>query len=280
VGEAITEVPRHVLEAFGIRGSVRPLPGGQGTSWQADWLVLKPHADEAEIDWLVGLCGRSSFDGVRVPEPVVASHGRFVVDGWYATTFTPGEPVGDNDRDPTAWLPVLAAGRAFHAAVCKEPPPPFLHRRSHRWAAADLIAWDRAAPLLPEQVASRLQLLQGLTWEEGLPPQLVHGDLSGNVLLSPDHVPAVIDISPYWRPPAYAQAIVVIDALLWWRTDLTLVDLAQPDAMPARMWWSLLSRAAIFRLLASSVAFDISSPDHASELQRFDSIIGRLTDHC
>ena len=32
--------------------------------------------------------------------------------------------------------------------------------------------------------------------------QLVHGDLSGNVLLAHGLPPAVIDFSPYWRPPA------------------------------------------------------------------------------
>ena len=52
---------------------------------------------------------------------------------------------------------------------------------------------------------------------EGLQPQLIHGDLSGTYSLSPDALPAVIDIAPYWRPTAYADAIVVIDALLWWQ---------------------------------------------------------------
>ena len=272
----MTEVPRHVLEAFGIRGSVRPLPGGQGTSWQADWLVLKPHADEVEISWLAGLCARSSFEGLRVPEPVAASHGRYVVDGWYATTFASGEPVADDNQDPTAWLPVLAAGRSFHAAVRQEQPPGFLHHRSHRWAAADQAAWTTHTGHLPEQIRLRLARLARLRRDEGLSDQLVHGDLSGNVLLAPDHPPAVIDVSPYWRPPAYAEAIVVIDALLWWRTDDAVVDLARPAGMDARTWTSLLARAAIFRLLASSVAFDVSSPHRAGELAQFDAIVDRL----
>ena len=45
--------------------------------------------------------------------------------------------------------------------------------------------------------------------------QLVHADLTGNVLLTRDAPPGIIDISPYWRPPAYAEGIVVADAMCW-----------------------------------------------------------------
>ena len=31
--------------------------------------------------------------------------------------------------------------------------------------------------------------------------------------------PAIIDFSPYWRPPAFASAIVVADALIWEGAD-------------------------------------------------------------
>ena len=48
-----------------------------------------------------------------------------------------------------------------------------------------------------------------------LPHQLVHGDLLGNVLYDDSLPPAVIDVSPAWRPARYADAIVVIDALGW-----------------------------------------------------------------
>ncbi len=34
------------------------------------------------------------------------------------------------------------------------------------------------------------------------PPQLVHGDLTGNLLFHTSLPPAVIDLSPYWRPTA------------------------------------------------------------------------------
>ena len=43
----------------------------------------------------------------------------------------------------------------------------------------------------------------------------MHGDLTGNVLFHESLPPAIIDFAPYYRPPQYASAIVVADALCW-----------------------------------------------------------------
>jgi hypothetical protein len=43
----------------------------------------------------------------------------------------------------------------------------------------------------------------------------VHGDLTNNVLLRAGQPPGIIDFSPYWRPPEYAEGIIVADALSW-----------------------------------------------------------------
>ena len=51
------------------------------------------------------------------------------------------------------------------------------------------------------------------------PCQLIHGDLSGNVLFHGQLPPAIIDFTPYWRPAGYASAIVVADALVWEGAD-------------------------------------------------------------
>jgi hypothetical protein len=36
--------------------------------------------------------------------------------------------------------------------------------------------------------------------------------------------PAIIDFSPYWRPTAYASAIVIADALIWEGADRQVLD--------------------------------------------------------
>jgi hypothetical protein len=54
--------------------------------------------------------------------------------------------------------------------------------------------------------------------------QLVHGDLTGNVLFHDELPPAIIDFVPYWRPTEYATAIVVTDAVLWENAPTELLN--------------------------------------------------------
>ena len=59
--------------------------------------------------------------------------------------------------------------------------------------------------------------------------------------------PAVIDLSPYWRPAAFATAIVVADALVWEGADETLLD-ALTTVEP---FDQMLVRALLYRLVAA-----------------------------
>ena len=99
-----------------------------------------------------------------------------------------------------------------------------------------------AATLLYRRVIERLAPLE-------LEDQLIHGDLTGNVLLDADDQPAVIDFSPYLRPARYADPIVIGDALLWEGADLDVLDLLGSDELSVQ----LLLRALVFRPLLSSV---------------------------
>ncbi|HET7902088.1 MAG TPA: TIGR02569 family protein [Candidatus Nanopelagicales bacterium] len=271
-------VPSAVLDAWGVAGHVDELEGGQGTSIRAGGLVLKPYADAALVAWHADLCDSLSPQGFRLPAPVASLDGRLVVAGWSATAFAEGSPVRDDDTSAASWLPVLDAGRAFHAAVDDRTRPPLLDARTDRWAGADRIAWSEApAAGAGERSGPLLDAARELVVDEGLPAQLVHGDLSGNVLLHPTLPPAVIDVSPYWRPAAYADAVVVVDALLWWRADERLISLARPADLETTRWRSLLARAAVFRLLA----FDEPSRtevDVARELPRYDALLGLISD--
>jgi len=73
--------------------------------------------------------------------------------------------------------------------------------------------------------------------------QLVHGDLTGNVVFAEGLPPGIIDFSPYWRPAAYAIGVVVADAVVWEGADLTLVDHVADRAEMGQC----LVRALIFR---------------------------------
>ena len=95
--------------------------------------------------------------------------------------------------------------------------------RQDWWAQADQAAWgERQVRFLPEFTAVARRLHKGL--EPLGPAQLVHGDLAGNVLFAAGLPAAIIDISPYWRPPAYSDGIVVADALCWHDAPASLLE--------------------------------------------------------
>jgi uncharacterized protein (TIGR02569 family) len=228
------------------------------------------------VIWHAHVCDRITATAFRLPAPVPAGDGRFVVEGWSATTFVTGRPVPEADGTVASWMAVLACSRAFHAAVAEEPGPPLLAARTDRWAKADRVAWGGGIPgEIGPQSQGPLRDVSELIIDEGLTPQVVHGDLSGNVLLAQGQPPAVIDVSPYWRPAAYADAIVVVDALLWWDADPALIEVARPATVPPTQWRSLLARALVFRLLA----FDEPRRDAVEvedQLPRYSTVLGQL----
>jgi hypothetical protein len=82
------------------------------------------------------------------------------------------------------------------------------------------------------------------------PEQIVHGDLTGNVLFAEPLAPAIIDFTPYWRPVGFASAVVVADAIAWHGATSALADALSDDGEPR----SMLARAALFRLITSDRA--------------------------
>lgn len=242
-GEASpTPPPGHVRRAFGATAHPERLTGGTGQSWRCGGLVLKPDGAPDGTSWLADLLADLPEDGFRLARPVRAADGRWAVDGWTASRWVVGEsgPVGH-------WPEVLAAARAFHRAVAGLPRPPALDARDDRWARADRAAWGEAAPSVAPALVGVVARLRTLAVPVDLPSQLVHGDLSGNVLVAAGArslAPAVIDVSPYWRPAAYAEAVAVADGLLRWGEDDGLLDVAGRAGDPA-----LVARGLLFRLL-------------------------------
>jgi uncharacterized protein (TIGR02569 family) len=243
-----TPPPPGVCADFGVLDRPMALAGGQGASWRVGRLVLKwvggdPITAE-ELRWLGTAVG--STGEVRVAAPVPATDGSWVVGGWAATPFLEGSPAG------WRWADVLDAGRALHAAWSRLPRPSFLDRRRSPWDTGSRMAFGeeplavRSSGLRP--LVDRLAAV--LRPVDHVPSQLVHGDLGGNVLLSEDGLPpAVIDLSPYWRPPGWALAVVAVDALVWGDADPSVLDLlaGEPEID------QLLLRAMLYRLVTDDV---------------------------
>jgi uncharacterized protein (TIGR02569 family) len=243
---AVGPPPPHVLRAFGVGAAARPLPGGQGLSWVAGGLVLKPEAGPV-YEWLAGLLAEVVVDGVRVASPVCTSEGAWLCGGWSATRWVEGR---EPERPSTStWIAVVEAGRALHRALADVPRPDCLDRRTHRWALGDRVAWGERDARFGPELAELAQRLRGAPEPSGS-PQVVHGDLTRNVLFAPGVDPAVIDFSPYWRPPEYAEGIVLADALCWHGAPVTLLELA--DVSVAAVARALLFRMATSNELATS----------------------------
>ncbi|MGE6735797.1 aminoglycoside phosphotransferase, partial [Streptomyces sp. NPDC059900] len=212
--------------------------------------VLKPTGPDREFaEWLGDVMASVPEDGFRVARPLRAVTGSWSYDGWTAARLVAGaEP--DHAAAPR-WLEIVAAGRAFHRALADVPRPGFLDRRGDWWAIGDRVAWQEEEPdLLPALRApyGALTALLGPMPQDR--PQLVHGDLTGNVLFAPGLAPAVIDFSPYWRPAAFGEAVVVGDAVLWHGAGPQLLREAAAAGGPG--FARYVARALVFRLVTTS----------------------------
>jgi uncharacterized protein (TIGR02569 family) len=208
--------------------------------YRAGDLIFKRVPSPDEWAWLGAHLPTIREDGFRLSLPVPATDTRWVVEGWGAQTWLAGEQPGD-----ARWLDVLGVCERFHRACVHLPHPAFVEQRTHPWAIGDRVAWEEADP---REHDLRLDRLLALRRPVGLPSQMIHGDLTGNVLFADGLAPAVIDPTPYWRPAGFASAIIVHDAMAWYVADPEplIAATAHLEAFP-----QLFVRAAIYRLVTS-----------------------------
>jgi uncharacterized protein (TIGR02569 family) len=232
-----------VLAAFGLPGATaRRLGGGAGRTWAAGGVVLKPVDDAVEAAWVADVLAGLVEDGFRVHRPVRSGAGTWVAEGWSAWTRLAGE------HDTSGrWDEVLGVGERLGAALRGVPRPAFLDARTHAWAVGDRVAWGEQPLVVTHEVLRPLaERLAALLRPHDDPSQVVHGDLAGNVLFAPGAAPGVIDVTPYWRPARFCQAVVAVDAVLWYGAPPGLLA-----AVPGGDRTSLSARAALYRLVTS-----------------------------
>jgi len=190
-------------------------------------LVFKAAPAVDEWSWLGEYLPTVRDDGFRLALPVPAVDGRWAVDGWCAQTWLAGE----HPTEPR-WLEVLASCERFHRASAHLPRPSFIEDRTHAWAVGDRVAWEEADLPSPDPW---LEQLLALRRPISLTSQLIHGDLTDNVLFDDELAPAIIDPTPYWRP---------------WSADPEplIAATAHLEEFP-----QLFVRAAIYRMVTSIV---------------------------
>jgi hypothetical protein len=79
--------------------------------------------------------------------------------------------------------------------------------------------------------------------------QIVHSNLSGNILFDQVLSPLVIDFSPTIAPVEYAEAILVCDCIAWQGSKISEIDLLPDD----ELYKEMIIRAIIFRLSVSAI---------------------------
>ena len=166
-----------------------------------------------------------------------------MVEGWCAWEAVEGR------HEERRWGEILAVGERFHAALVGVPCPSFIARRTDPWAIGDRVAWGEL-PASEFAHVKHLERLASALKPIAAPAQLVHGDLTGNVLFDERLPPAVIDFSPYWRPTAYASAVVVGDALVWEGAQEDILDaVAHVESFDQYLLRALIFRAVTDRLV-------------------------------
>jgi hypothetical protein len=223
-------------------------------------VVLKPEAGPVH-EWLgTALLGVTSED-VRLAVPIRTREGSWACEGWSATRWVEGhEP---DYADASTWIQIVEAGRAFHRAVAHLPRPKCLAERQDWWALADRTAWEERGTIFhPAFVDLPRRLLEAV--KPLGPSQVIHGDLTGNVLFAAGATAAVVDISPYWRPPAYAEGIIVADALCWHSAPGSLLETVGVSV-------AAVARGLLFRMATTNAQVEGGAPgvDPKAEAQRY-----------
>ena len=187
--ECLDAVPGAVLAEFGVAGVVPVrLPGGQGTTWRAGPVVLKPADSVRAGRWFAEVYDGLKGPGFRVPQPVRAAGGDWVALGWTCWRWVAGAAADWSGVSPR-WPELIAVSRALHAALAAVSVPPWRGTEENPWVTGDQVAWgerDPGALLGPAagSLAGQVRMLLSALRPLDLPDQLIHADLAGNVLFA------------------------------------------------------------------------------------------------
>lgn len=177
-------------------------------------------------------------------------------------------PGGSKAANPTTQSRRPGSTSSKPAGLSTQRSPTWTDRtawtRDDRWGVADRAAWGECANRFRPEFADLNRRLRSALDPLGS-SQIVHADLTCSILFSSTLPPAVIDISPLWRPPAYAEGIVVADALCWHDAQASLLDQAGVSV-------AAVARALLFRMATTdlAVSFGIASVDANDEARRYE----------
>lgn len=198
-------IRRELERWFVLDGPLVRLPSGEGRTYRAGDVIYRRDPNAEENAFIVDLYRSIEQNGFRVPLPIRSTSGAWTTaEGWTAWTFVSGLPATPADLEQ-----VIPAIQSFHHALAQVDRPAYLDRRDSPYDRADRLAWSDA-PAIDERFVSLITpLMQRKRDLPDLRCQLIHGDLNEqNILCAPGLPPALIDMTPYWRPAEFALAVL------------------------------------------------------------------------
>jgi hypothetical protein len=120
------------------------------------------------------------------------------------------------------------------------------------------------------------ELLFKVSLRENYKVQIVHSDLSGNILFDEILNPLIIDFSPTIAPVEYAEAIFVCDCIAWEGSSISEIDLICHTEFNIEM----IIRAIIFRLSVAAIFAGDDADEFNREYQNFKPIIDYINCSC
>lgn len=262
-----------ILEAFGIYGQPTLLQGGQGTCYRIDNVVLKPIDNAIEASWIADVYNNIKSTEFRVPKPIKAKDDFWIFDGWIAIEFLEGE------HRSGRYAEAIEISKNFHRALLGITKPDWFDQKTDVFSLSDRMAWGEL-PLPDFELTNKpFKKIMSFLRENRLPNQLIHGDWGPNqILFSNTLPPAVIDMTPYFRPTNYPIADMMISAIDHEGANLAMLDFGKD----IQDFDQLLLRALLFRT-CTYVGFQIHpentidrSPEIVRHIKLIDGILEKL----
>lgn len=257
-----------VLEAFKIGEKPHILPGGQGETWRAGFYVLKKTSNYDETLWSADLISHLPQDTLRIAKFKKTNQGEWMYDGWFVLEYLQGSHIEGH------WEEKIRVCQELNTLLSNIDKPDFIDKKSDPWTIASKMAWSELPLKSDPRLSSYTERIQRLLQPIKVKNQIVHGDLTGNMLFADGMAPGVIDFTPIWRPKQYALAILVMDAITWEGADESIFAFVSEE----ENMFQILLRAALFRTLVMSEFLRQKKIDRFRELIKHKEALDMLID--
>lgn len=235
--EVLKRLNWNICRRFSDSGDIHPLEGGQGESYRAGEVVIKPVPHRDEYLWFAELFENNELLSRFYTRPVKSIDGNYIEHGYCATRFIPGKFLTDKMESK------IEITREFCSLLKNIPKPSTMDSWVSPWTQAQDIAWKRVE--IPDNLPDYCRHLIEKISELDLKSQIIHSDLAGNILFSGEN-PFIIDFSPGYYPAEYALAILIVDSIVWYSADISwLKEIHEDDFIS----YQLVLRAITFRVL-------------------------------